>query len=383
MTLVNVLHVTDASSGGVLTSVATLARCQSRDPRWGKVTLAIVPRADTPSHGRIHALVGPDVEVEQWSRHRSSRKLLDLAVRLPRSLATDPHLVVHLHSSRAGAVGRLVAVPFRRRVVYSPHAYSFAQHGLPRRVQRIGRVIETVATLLAPGLVLVSESERRVALRAFPWARAGVLENSVVVDRAVRSSDVGGPKDLEPLVVAHVGRICPQKDPGLFAATADRVRRDLRARGVEVTARWLGDGDRDLLGDHDVEVSGWLSQDEVHAALRSVHLVLFTSRGEGMPMAVLEAQARGVPVVGSAVGGVTDLIEPGRTGELGTTQQELTDAAVSLLLDRSARCARAAAATDRLRARHDVDTLSERAIDAYGDAGVVPATGDGGGPSLR
>lgn len=373
MTLPDVFHVTDASSGGVLTSVATLARHQAQDPRWGRVTLAFVPREDTPSMPRIRAMVGPDVHIERWSRHQSARRLLDLAKGVRRSLAEDRQRIVHLHSSRAGAVGRLVAVRSRRRVVYSPHAYSFAQPGLPRSAQVIGRAVETVATLLVPGLVLVSESERRIASAAFPWARSAVLANSVVIDATTGGPDARGPAGPAdgPLVVAHVGRICPQKDPLLFATVTTRIRRELASVGVEVGVRWLGDGDRHLLGDPAVDVSGWLDTEQLHAALAAVDLLLFTSRGEGMPMAVLEAQARGVVVVGSAVVGVTDLIDPGRTGELGATVDELTRASVRLLLDPSARRERIAAAAERLRARHDVATLSTRAIAAYRESRVL------------
>ncbi len=382
MTLPDILHVTDASSGGVLTSVATLARQQAQDARWGRVTLAFVPREDTPTLTRIRAMVGPEVRIEQWSRHRSALRLLDLAKGVRRSLADGRQCLIHLHSSRAGALGRVVAVRSRRRVVYSPHAYSFAQPGLPRRTRVIGRAVETVATLIVPGLVLVSESERRIASTAFPWARAAVLANSVVID----AGSIPAPRGTEgsvgdPLVVAHVGRICPQKDPLLFATVTTRIRLELASAGIDVRARWLGDGDRHLLGGHDVDVSGWLDPEGLHAELAVVDLLLFTSRGEGMPMAVLEAQARGVVVVGSAVVGVTDLIDPGRTGELGGTVAELAEAAVALLMDPAGRRDRAAAAAERLRARHDVASLSERSIRAYRVA--LGADGRGGGLSLR
>ena len=64
---VRVLHVTDASSSGVLTAVTTIARQQSEDSRFTRVVFAYVPRPDSPSEGDIQALTGPGVEVEKWS----------------------------------------------------------------------------------------------------------------------------------------------------------------------------------------------------------------------------------------------------------------------------------------------------------------------------
>jgi len=324
-----VLHVTDASSSGVLTAVTTIARQQSEDPSYSRVVFAYLLRPDSPAKADIESMCGPRVEVELWSDGLSAKRLVDLIRRLFAVLRSETFDVVHLHSSRTGLLGRWVALmtPHRGRTIYSPHAFAFAyaHWSAPQRFALWA--MELVGMVAGRRLVLNSASERDVARRAFPWARTEVLVNAVDVDRLRQFRH--SPNRDRPWF-AHVGRIAPAKAPDVFVEVAKIVaQRDPGARGY-----WLGDGDRTLLGDEkSIEVSGWLPPGELHQRLATASALLFTSRGEGMPMAVLEAQAMGIPVVASRVTGVVDLIDDGSNGLLGDSVTELADALTRILTD--------------------------------------------------
>lgn len=362
MTGLRVLHVTDASSSGVLTAVTTIARQQSQDPEFDRILFAYVLRPDSPSHEEIAALVGPDVDVERWSDQLSSRRLVDLCRRLLDRLRHEDFDVVHLHSSRAGLLGRWTALAtrHRRRTIYSPHAFAFAyaHWSAPKRV--VLWMLELIGLLAGRRLVLNSASEERVARRAFPWARTAVLPNAVDVTHLRRV-----PRQLDPdhPLVAHIGRIAPAKAPELFAEVAALVREQL----PQVRMRWLGEGDRALLrgpGDDLVDVTGWLPPAELHRQLGSTALLLFTSRGEGMPMAVLEAQAMGIPVAASRVTGIVDLVRDGHSGLLADSPAQLAAHVVRILTDHelAARLgAQAAADADQF----DQSRIAARSADCY------------------
>lgn len=358
---VRVLHVTDASSSGVLTAVTTIARQQSRDPRFARVVFAYVLRPDSPSETEIRALAGSEVEVEKWSDALSARRLVALVRTLVRRLGTDDFDVVHLHSSRTGLLGRWAALftPHRRRSVYSPHAFAFAYTHWSASKRAVLWALELLGTVAGRRLVLNSESERAVARRAFPWTRTAVLANAVDVTalrRFERAPDSDAPW------FAHIGRIAPAKAPDVFAEVSAVVAgRVPGARG-----RWLGDGDRDLLGGtgREIEVTGWLPAPELHQRLSTASALLFTSRGEGMPMAVLEAQAMGVPVVASRVTGVVDLVEDGRSGLLGDSVDELADALTRVLTD-AALSRELSASTDAAVERFDQSTTAQRSLESY------------------
>jgi glycosyltransferase involved in cell wall biosynthesis len=65
-----------------------------------------------------------------------------------------------------------------------------------------------------------------------------------------------------------------------------------------------------------VRFAGRQSSEEVPWWLNAADMVVLPSRSEGRPNAVLEAQACGLPVVATRVGGTPELIEDGRTGLL-------------------------------------------------------------------
>ena len=365
MTALRILHVTDASSSGVLTAVTTIARQQSEDPRFDRVVFAYVLRPDSPSYEEIQGLAGPAVEVQRWSEELSGRRLLDLCRVLFDRLRNDRFDIVHLHSSRAGLLGRWVALLAGKtgHVVYSPHAFAFAyvHWSAPRRFALWA--LELAGYLAGRRLILNSASEQIVARRAFPGARTAVLPNAVDVARlraVPRSVDADRPS------FAHVGRIAPAKAPALFAQVASRVQDTLSQSGATARARWLGDGDRDEFGEHAdlVDVSGWLTPDELQRQLASVSALLFTSRGEGMPMAVLEAQAIGLPIVASRVTGVVDLISDEDTGLLADTAEQLSAALLRVLTD-PALADRLGVAAAAHAEEFDQARTAQRSLDAY------------------
>ena len=149
-------------------------------------------------------------------------------------------------------------------------------------------------------------------------ARMHCIPNGIDAERwsvADREGRSGAP------LVACVGRFTAVKrQEDLVAAIAL-----LRDRGVEVRLRLAGDGPlleavraqiSALALDDRVTLHGTLEPPAVAALLADADIACMPSSQEGMPGAVMEAMACGLPVVGTAVNGIAELVRDGETGLL-------------------------------------------------------------------
>jgi len=208
------------------------------------------------------------------------------------ALRTRRPAVLHTHGYKAGILGRLAARLAGRPVVSTFHA---GEPGtgklrlyveLDRLTARLGRRIAVSAaiakTLPAPVALIANFVE-------LPDERA-----------------LAGGHDR----VGFVGRLSFEKGPDLFCALAHRLPGPL----------WTlyGDGPMraELEARHGADATFLGRVVPMAPHWSEIGLLVMSSRHEGLPLAALEAMAHGVPVAAFGVGGLPDLIEPGRNGFL-------------------------------------------------------------------
>ena len=146
-----------------------------------------------------------------------------------------------------------------------------------------------------------SERESKLATRWHPRVKAIFVPNRS--DETISRSDIGTHPDL-PTVVAF-GRASAQKDPAYFIRVVSRARKTLSLRAV-----WVGDADesiREQFASHDIDVTGWMPQDDARGVLESADLLVHTARWEGFPLALLEASAISLPIVVRSLAAFPDL----------------------------------------------------------------------------
>ncbi|HZQ87779.1 MAG TPA: glycosyltransferase family 4 protein [Acidimicrobiales bacterium] len=248
--------------------------------------------------------------------------------------------VVHVNDQRgmvlAGPAARLARIPIVWHVhgVRPPRALNWLGRGLATRTVAL---TEADATLLSAP----RRKHRPDVVANAPAETFFAIERSPAV----------------PPVLLTVGRLSPVKGIDVLMHTVAR----LRDAGRDVTAVVAGGEQagyagyaadlrrlRDSLGlAQTVTLSGHL--DDTSGELARASLYVQPARWEGVPLAVLEAMAAGVPVVATDVGGIRDVIAPDVNGLLVPPDDPVAMAeAIAALLDDVDRAARLGAAGRRL-----------------------------------
>lgn len=120
--------------------------------------------------------------------------------------------------------------------------------------------------------------------------------------------------EKDAVVIAYVGRICPQKRPDIFAA----VMAGLAERRTNFRAVVIGDGelmpalesDVQRYGlDGQVHLLGWQTQEQVRDWMQAADIFFLPSENEGIALVLYEALASGLVVVGADVGGQAELVD--------------------------------------------------------------------------
>lgn len=288
-------------------------------------------------------------------------------VRMFRVLRKLKPTILHGHGAKGGLFARLLAAPLGAKAVYSPHGGSLHQVFSPFKQW----VYQTIERWLAPKTdAFLFES--RYSLQRFEASIGAFPEKSFLVPnglqlpafRSYRSRPTG------LWIIGAFGLLRPLKGQDLLIRAASI----LRERGHEIEVRIFGDGpaktqyeilvkELDLRGI--VKLMGETASPELEMA--ECDVVVQPSRFESFGYSAVEAMAIGIPVVASAVGGLTEIIENGKTGLFA---QELTPRAFAdqielLIKDDKLRDRLASAGREAVEQRFDVARMRQDVFEIY------------------
>jgi glycosyltransferase involved in cell wall biosynthesis len=308
--------------------------------------------------------------------HRDISPVRDViaALRLARLIRRERPQILHTHTAKAGAVGRLAALLAGRArppiVVHTFHGHVLRGYFDPVRTAGF-RLLEQLLARTSTALVAVSPQVRDdlVALGVAPRERFAVVRLGIeLADRVAADGDLRDEArrvlGIAPdrFVVGWIGRMTGVK------RTEDVLVafRQLRDAGVDACLCMIGDGpDRraverrahDLGVMRDTLFLGY--QEEVARFYAAVDAVILPSINEGTPVTAIEALAAGRPVVATRVGGLPDVVRDGEDGFLvpaGATA-ELAERLARLARDPKLRERMGRAGREHVRGRYAVERL--------------------------
>lgn len=284
--------------------------------------------------------------------------------------------VVHTHSAKAGAIGRIAARrALVRGIVHTFHGFPF--HDFQSRLRRNvyinteRRLAHITNQFLAIGPAVAAQAVR---LGIAPADRIRVCDSSVDGNvlpvtkerRTAARAGLGIPQAMK--VVGTVGRLDYQKAPlHLIEAIAQTRRADIF--GV-----WIGSGPllqkaKRLVVERGLKGRFLLlgERNDVANLLPAFDVFAMSSLYEGIPCALVEAMQCGIPAVATAVNGVPDIVIAGQTGLLARPgrPESLSRAIAYLLANPDHAAAMARSAQQLIQGRFGLDTLRRDLISAY------------------
>ncbi|TNG95286.1 glycosyltransferase family 4 protein [Pasteurellaceae bacterium USgator11] len=222
--------------------------------------------------------------------------------------------IVHLHSSKAGILGRLASWRLGLAYIFTAHGWAFTD-GVAQRTAMFYRFIEKSMAKLGGKIITVSEYDRNLALKhgVGKPEQLITIHNGISTDRRI----IKMPHNDKIIRLIMVARFdIPKNYTDLVAALA-------KVKDLDWQVEFVGDGvllnmvkqqAKSLFLDDKIIFSGQCH--DVEKRLVNADIFLLISNWEGLPLTILEAMAKGLPIIASDVGGIKEAVWDGKNGYL-------------------------------------------------------------------
>ena len=204
--------------------------------------------------------------------------------------------VIHLHSSKAGILGRL-AFP-SKKVIYTVHGFDTV-----RLANRRFLFLEKIMQRFCRSIVAVSEYDRRNLLAENINRNVTTVYNGTASIAVAGDLSFGIPAKYKKTVLC-IARVSYPKNSVLFMEVAKLL--------PQYAFVWIGNKEPMHDTPENVFFLGNIPNAAMYCSLADVFML--PSEYEGLPIVIIEAMSFGKPVVASNVGGVSELVRNGVNG---------------------------------------------------------------------
>ena len=273
-----ILFIVEAMGGGVFTYIVNLA---NELVDIYDMYIAYAVREQTPPDykeyfdKRIHL-----IEVKNFKRSINPIKDIKAFIEIKSIVKKIKPDVIHLHSSKAGALGRFAFNGKDVPLFYTPHGYSFLMQNSSPAKRMVYKAVETVCGMKNCMTISCGKGEHQETLKL--TKNAAYVNNGINMDELKKLIDSTAIVADHPFTVFTLGRICYQKNPVLFNQIALAM--------PEVKFLWIGDGElRNELTAKNIEITGWCKREDALKHSLEADVFLLTSLWEGLPISLLES----------------------------------------------------------------------------------------------
>lgn len=280
------------------------------------------------------------VELERGINLKKDYLAYQRVKKLLKSLNPD---ITHIHSSKAGVIGRLAASKLKLKHVFTPHGISYLSFsGLKRAVflaieSYFGKYTDKV---LACAYSEKLKYEFEVGVKP-EYVKA--IPNAITIPDEPPISTRVFSVSSRVIKIGTISRLTYQKNPLLFVRICKKISElypnvsfEFSILGAGITDH-LKDDVIDLIRKNNLENSfqilGWGDKDKSREYLKSLDIFILPSIFEGLPLSLLEAMSLGAISITSKCDGCNDVIHHGENGFSCMTLDEYTNTISKVIED--------------------------------------------------
>ena len=300
-----ILHIVEAFGGGIFSFLVDLVKNTSDE---FEITIAYAKRNQTPKDfEKYFDDKVKFIEIKNFTRNINWKKDWKAFFEVKKLIQKVKPDCVHLHSSKAGFIGRFAANGKKMKLLYNPPGFAFLMKNDSPMKRAFYWGIEKIAAFRNCTIIGCSQGEYQEAL--------SLRKNSICINNGIdlesMEQQISNLKqrqiDFSNLKICTSGRIGYQKNPELF----NQIAKDF----PDIQFTWIGDGElKHKLTSENIVITGWKTRQEVLEIVNQNDIFLLTSLWEGLPIALLEAMYLGKICVVSDCIGNKDVIQNGKNG---------------------------------------------------------------------
>ncbi|MCB0478760.1 MAG: glycosyltransferase [Crocinitomicaceae bacterium] len=279
-----------------------------------------------PESYGLHPIIIP--ELKRAINYKEDKKALKKLREIIREFKPD---VVHTHASKAGALGRQAAIKENVPVIlHTFHGHVFHSY-FGKLKTTFYKTVERRLAKKSTRIICISNKQKEEIgsiHKICPPEKIEVIPLGFDLEKFHANKDenrknVRAKYQLKEneIAIAIIGRLAPVKDHDFFLNVIENLPKESITK-IKVFV--VGDGElkseieektnelNSKFGEKRVIMTSWINNiDEFNAGM---DIICLTSKNEGTPVSLIEAQASGTPVISTNVGGVQDIIDEGKTG---------------------------------------------------------------------
>ncbi|MDR2951413.1 MAG: glycosyltransferase [Prevotella sp.] len=227
--------------------------------------------------------------------------------------------IIHLHSSKAGVIGRIASKQLKKKSIFTPHGISYMSFsGLKRAIFLMVEAFTKKYTYKVLGCSYSEAIKMRFEV-GIPSFKIDAIPNAILINSAI---DKTFNKHADIIRIGSIARLTYQKNPLLLVQIAERiiklypnVRFSILGSGLE---DHLKNETFDLIEQYGLsskfEILPWGDRETSLQYLKSLNIFILTSIFEGLPLSLLEAMSLGTPCITSKSDGCNDVIQNNENG---------------------------------------------------------------------